>query len=310
MRVMVTGSGGFVGRHLVPKLAENGHEPLTVGRTSSSRTEHLRLPELPTSSEAWTKILSELKPDAVIHLAGQSHIPTSWQDVGETMRINVAVSAALMQAASSFHNLVAFLSVGSGQEYGHENSMSLSEDRTVRPNNPYAVSKVTASLLTDMFGRKNPGQRWLHARAFNHVGPGQRAGFVVSDICRQIAEIEVGKADALRVGNTNAVRDFLDVRDVVEAYILLLTHAPSGIFNVCSGTGRRISVVLEDLLSLATSAIRVEQDPGLIRTVDESYIVGNSAKIHSFTGWKPKRPWRETLADTLKWWRDATSWTV
>jgi GDP-4-dehydro-6-deoxy-D-mannose reductase len=166
------------------------------------------------------------------------------------------------------------------------------------------VSKATQDLLALQYFLSYR-MRIVRVRPFNHIGPGQSDRFVVSSLARQIAEIEAGKADrVLLVGNLDACRDFLDVRDVVRAYQLVAVEAYVGdVFNVASGHTRSIRSVLDQLLSLSSIDIIVRKDPARLRPSDVPNLVGDATKLRLAVGWKPEIEIEESLSDTLNDWR-------
>jgi GDP-4-dehydro-6-deoxy-D-mannose reductase len=239
----------------------------------------------------------------VVHLAAQSSVAQSWENPTATVKANIVVSTALLQAARDLGSVEAVLTVGSAEEYGAQGPHPIAETAALHPQNPYAVSKaVVGSLAQQLLG--GTSVRWYHVRPFNHFGPGQRLGFIVADVCRQIVDIEGGRQTSLHVGNTTRVRDFLAVDDVVRAYAALLSSgAPSGYYNVASGTGISIAELIDKLVGLAERPISVRADPARLRPADVSTFVGNASKIRKATGWEPTVPLVEALATTLNWWR-------
>lgn len=306
-RVLVTGVSGFVGPHLARALDAAGYSVTGLGRSASPPPglhDYHRIPQLPTTEAGWQAVLRAVQPDAIFHLAAQSNVAVSWQDVARTMRTNIVVSAALLQAVQRQTAVTMVTTVGSSEEYGPQGDHPISEDAPLRPQNPYAVSKMTVGTLAQQLLSRGTA-RWYHLRPFNHFGPGQRPGFVVADLCRQIVAVERGRQSAVAVGNTAAVRDFLAVEDVVGAYVeLLRTAAPSGCYNIASGHGVPISDLVEHLVTLAECPVFVRSDPARMRPVDVPIFVGNPAKIQRATGWTARIPLAQALRRTLDWWRE------
>ena len=146
----------------------------------------------------------------------------------------------------------------------------------------------------------------VRVRPFNQIGPKQAPHFVGSSFAKQIAEIEKGKRESvLRVGNLEAKRDFTDVRDMVEAYVLAIEKGKVGeVYNIGSGTSYKISDILDKLISMSSSKIRVEKDEDLIRPNDNPELICDASKFISLTGWKPKISIETTLRNTLDYWRN------
>lgn len=247
--------------------------------------------------------LARVRPDAVIHLAALSSVVDSHAHARQVYTVNYLGSRALLTAVAEQAPKARILLVGSGQIYGAgpPGTPPRDERAPLRPDSPYARSKAAADLL---------GARWaargldvVRARSFNHTGPGQTDAFVASSFARQIAEIEVGARPArLQVGCLDAVRDFLDVADVVEAYVRLLDGAaPAGAYNVARGAGVTIREILEGLLRHSTTRPEIQLDPARVRPAD--VLVGSAERIERATGWRPAIPLSDTLARLLDHWR-------
>jgi len=178
------------------------------------------------------------------------------------------------------------------------------EESPLRPNNPYAVSKVAQDFLGLQYHLAY-GLPVVRVRPFNHTGPGQSPRFVVPAFASQIARIEVGLQEpVLRVGNLDAARDFSDVRDIVRAYHLAVTEGePGEVYNLASGRPQPVRGLLETLLGYSQVKIRVERDEERSRPVDVPVVYGSAEKFHRQTGWEPQIPFEQTLRDTLEYWR-------
>jgi GDP-4-dehydro-6-deoxy-D-mannose reductase len=246
------------------------------------------------------------RPDRVYHLAAQSSPHDSWRDPATTLRTNILGLAHLLEALRREAPRARVLVVGSAEEYGQVplERQPIAEDSELRPASPYAVSKVSQGFLALQYALGH-GMALVRTRTFNHTGPGRGDGFAESSFARQIAEIEAGsRPPEIRVGNLEAVRDFSDVRDVVEAYAQLLEAGlPGEVYNVCSGRGVRIREVLDRLLALSEARIEVRVDPGRLRPADTPSLVGDPGRLRRATGWEPRVPLEQTLRDLLDDWR-------
>jgi len=313
MKVAVTGASGFVGGHLVDFVRREapGVELVGIvrphGGAVTPASSGLRLLEADLADPAAVDaVLSETRPDAVVHLAGQSSPQQSWLDPGGTLRSNVLGIVHLVDAARRHGLEPSFLVVGSAEEYGQVSprEIPLAETSPLRPASPYAVSKVAQGLLAVECGGA-AGMRVVRTRTFHHTGPGRGEAFAESSFARQIAEIEAGlRPPVINVGNLEAVRDFTDVRDVVRAYWSLLEKGGGGqVFNVCSGQGRRIRELLDTLLGLARVEVEIRVDPERLRPVDVPALVGDPSRLKALTGWEPRIPIETTLQDLLADWR-------
>jgi GDP-4-dehydro-6-deoxy-D-mannose reductase len=247
--------------------------------------------------------MAELAPRAVVHLAAQSSVAQSNDAPEESARINFVGARNLLEAVARHAPRARVLLVGSGEQYGpaETGAAPWTEAAALRPRSPYARSKACADLLGARYAAD--GCDIVRVRAFNHTGPGQSDVFVLASFARQAAEIAAGRRDPeLAVGNLDSVRDFLDVDDVVDAYLRLLDpRVPAGAYNVASGIGRRIGALLDALRAEAGIQARVRMDPARMRPADAS--VGDAAKLRAATGWSPRVPFELTLRRLLDDWR-------
>jgi GDP-4-dehydro-6-deoxy-D-mannose reductase len=313
LRLLVTGIAGFVGGHLVEYLRAERPDVEVCGlsrphgRALSGAAAGVRLLEADLND--WVSVdaaLREVRPDRILHLAGQSSVHQSWLDPGGTLRTNVLGLVNLLDALRKRSFTPDVLVVGSAEEYGFVEARNLPvrEDTPLLPGNPYAVSKAAQGLLAVEYARAS-GLRLVRTRTFHHTGPGRGEAFAESSFARQIAEIEAGLRPAvLQVGNLEAVRDFTDVRDVVRAYWALFERGEAGaVYNVCSGQGRRIQDLLDILVRGSKSAVEVRVDPERLRPSDLPVLVGDPRKLFEATGWELKIPLERSLHDLLQDWR-------
>ncbi|MBD3286520.1 NAD-dependent epimerase/dehydratase family protein, partial [candidate division WOR-3 bacterium] len=196
---------------------------------------------------------------------------------------------------------------GSSEEYGfvYPDEVPIKETNPLRPLSPYGVSKVAQDLLGYQY-YKSYGLKIIRTRAFNHTGPRRGDVFVTSNFARQIVSIEKGLSKpVIKVGNMEAVRDFTDVRDVARAYELAVEKGiPGEVYNIASGKGIKIGELLDMLLSLSSVKIKTVNDPSRMRPSDVELLVGDITKFTKQTGWKPEIPFKQTLTDTLDFWRN------
>jgi len=309
LKVLVTGGEGFVGRHLVGALAKRGYDVHATckeecgGQIPSAATYHVCDVVRP---DVVRRLVFELKPDVIYHLAGVSFVLDSFKDPWGVFEVNLRGTLNVLSASAELRNKPLVLVVGSGEEYGvvSEGDLPTTEEMPLKPLSPYAVSKASADLLAYQFFSAY-GLPVVRVRPFNHTGPGQSSRFVCSSFAKQIAMIERGKQEpVIWVGNTNAVRDFTDVRDVVEAYILLAQRGKRGdVYNVCSGEGYRISDVLEMLIDMSEVEVDVRVDESKLRDVEIPVMIGDCAKLRKDTGWRRMYDMKSTLRDILDYWR-------
>jgi nucleoside-diphosphate-sugar epimerase len=295
VRVWVTGARGFVGSHLVPHLERSGCRVVAVDRDIEI-----------TDSRAVDAAIAAAQPDGIVHLAAQASVAASLDDAGASARVNYGGTLCVLRAALRRAPKARVLIISSGEIYGGADSdRPLDETTPLAPESPYATAKAAADLAAAGFAAR--GLAVLRIRSFNHTGPGQSDVYVASSFARQIAEIDAGRREPLlRVGNLDAVRDFLDVADVVEAYRRLLAPGvPPGAYNVASGVGRRIGALLEALLERARVRPRVEVDRALWRPARAS--VGDPTRLRDATGWKPQIGFDAMLDRLLDSWRARVS---
>ena len=320
MRLLVTGAGGFVGGHLVELVRREAPATkvhgvvLPHGSLGSRTSQGARIHEADLDDPAAAAaVIAAVRPEGIVHLAGQSSVHQSWLDPGGTLRTNVLGIVHLLDAARSAGLRPSVLVVGSAEEYGPvaADELPIREDAPLRPASPYAVSKVAQGALALLYGPA-AGMRIVLTRTFHHTGPGRGEAFAESSFARQIAEIEHGlRPPVIEVGNLEAVRDFSDVRDVVRAYLLLLEKGePGRAYNVCSGRGRRIREVLDMLLASSTAKVEVRVDQERLRPSDVPAQVGDPSCLRAATAWEPRIPLEQTLADLLGDWRARVATTA
>lgn len=307
--VLVTGVSGFVGPHLARALVASGARVAGLGiepePPGGIPLEGWHVADL-REPAAVARAVALARPDAVVHLAGQSSAARSFEDPAGTFAANVTGTRNLLEAVRGGAPAARVIVVGSSEVYGPQPEGSRAGEETpFAPVSPYAASKAEADRLAEAQALGEQGLDVIRARSFSHTGPGQSAVFVVPGFARQIAAIEAGRAEpVLRVGNLEVTRDLSDVRDVVLAYVALLERGTRGAaYNVCRGEGVRLTEMVRRLVGLARVAIRVEVDPARLRPADVPWLVGDPAKIARDTGWRCEIPLERTLADVLEEWR-------
>jgi GDP-4-dehydro-6-deoxy-D-mannose reductase len=290
MRVLVTGSAGFVGRHLLEALRERGHE---VFETDHAATGEALAVDV-TDALAVHAAFELARPDAVAHLAAQAFVPASLEDPAATQRVNAGGTQNVLDAARALAAGGArarVLVVSSADVYGNQpaEAYPLRETTAPRPANPYAASKVAAEALASAYARSF-GVDAVVTRAFNHIGTGQDERFAVPAFALQLARIAAGAEPVVQVGNLSATRDILDVRDVCDAYVRILEGAGQAgeIYNVCSGTATSMREILRRLIEFARVPVEVREDASRMRPADVPVSVGDAAKLRAATGWAPR----------------------
>lgn len=307
---MIIGAAGFVGSYLSRYLYEECGMEVHVTKLPYQRIDDQRIKEYDLNileEEEIVSLLFEVRPDYIFHLAAQSSVGTAWKDPGLTIDINIKGSVNVMDAVRELYYKPRILLIGSGEEYGHirPGEIPIDEETTIRPGNIYAATKACQNMLGSIYAQAYDMEIMM-VRAFNHIGPAQAPIFVVSDFCKQVSEIEKGMREpVIYVGNLSSMRDFTDVRDVVRAYALLMERGKSGeTYNVGSGNAVTIREVLDLIISLSDKDIEVKIDNNKIRPVDVPIIEADITKINELTGWKPEIPLRQTIKETLDYWRE------
>jgi GDP-4-dehydro-6-deoxy-D-mannose reductase len=280
--ILVTGADGFVGRHLLKELGEDG----VAGKVDV------------LDGDGLTAELAAVGPRAVVHLAGLSSVSESWEETVPLWRTNVLGTVQLLEAVRNAVPAARVLLASSGEVYGRATTLPVTEDAPVAPLSPYAASKAAAELAAGQAALA--GMDVVVARSFPHIGPGQDERFAVGSWTKQIARLEAEGGGTLLVGDLSAERDLTDVRDVCRAYRLLLDRAvPAGTYNVASGRAVPLRGVVELLVELAGVPIEVAQDETRLRPVDIPELSGDPGRLRAATGWEPEIPLERTLSDAL-----------
>jgi len=309
-RIFMTGATSFVGRWLAPALKTAYPEAAfaaLVHRPSETvpgwTTFYVDL----VDSKAVREAILAWKPDLVVHLAAQSSAGQSPHLAERTWRINTVGALNLAAAVGQLVPEVTVFNVSTGEVYGSTFLKGpASETSPVSPQSIYARSKAAAeAIFEDVLPRET---RLVTVRPLNHTGAGQDERFVLPSFAAQIARIEAGlERPKLQVGNVDIERDFLDVRDVVDAYLLILARAESltrrAVFNIASGKPRRVADLLDIMVKASTVSVEVEVDPARFRPAEIPKVVGDAAALRRSCGWMPKRSVDELVAELLTYWR-------
>lgn len=307
-KALVIGAAGFVGTYLLRELKNRNFETFATKLNSEQfENEYGKVYNLNIlDKEAIVSLLFELRPDYIFHLAAQSSVSVAWKNPGLTVDVNIKGSINLMDAARELFYKPRILLVGSGEEYGYirPDENPVCEDNILRPGNIYAATKACQNMIGNIYA-KAYDMEIISVRAFNHIGPGQAPMFVVSDFCKQVAEIEKGLIEPiLKVGNLEVKRDFTDVRDVVNAYAELAEKGcPGETYNIGSGSTQTIQNILKIIISMSDMVIKVEVDDNKLRPVEVPVIQADIMKTQKAIGWYPKIPLSQTIRETLDYWR-------
>ena len=310
--VLVTGAAGFSGSFLVERLADRGWEVHgTVHLQAADRmpphgTVHFHIVDL-LDRDAVHALLDDCRPDLIVHLAAQSSVAASCEDPLGTLQINASMQRHVLDAAARLPHPPRVLVAGSSDEYGSvaPERNPVTEAQELLPVNPYALSKVVQDLMGFEYfatGRLPV----IRVRPFLQLGPRRTDRFAAGSFARQVAEISLGlRAPRVEVGNIDLRRDFTDVRDVVEAYVLLGDQGePGEAYNIASGHAHSLRDLLGAMLEAAGCDVEIAIAPHLQRGREAPLLVGDASRLRARTGWIPRIPFEQSARDTLQWWQE------
>lgn len=319
MKVLVTGADGFVGEHLIAALLERDRE-ITASTLALPPTRSSLEPEQIAAvdwkaadvrdQEALRRMIAAVLPERIFHLAGFASGALARDQAAVALEINAGGTVNLCEAVLAVQEENAdfrprILVMGSGDAYGDAARAGepLSETMHLRPINAYGLSKACQELSAHTYRRAH-GLRTVAVRGFSQIGVGQRPPFVVPEFCTQVARIAAGqRRPVIEVGNLDVERDFMDVRDGVEAFRRLIElEEARAVYNVASGVPTRIRTILEWILDEAGVDAEIRVDPARVRAEEVPRITGDSTRLAKDTGWAPVHPIEETVRETYRWW--------
>ncbi len=308
-RFLITGVNGFVGRHLSSLLLERGAEVHGTAFApeddplAGAGLDGVELHSVDVRDQAQVDdVVAKTAPDGIFHLAGIAFVPDAQAKPTLAFEVNALGTIRVLAAVRGHRPSARVIAIGSSEVYGlvAESALPIRETTPLHPLSPYAASKAAADLAAYQWAESGEVDV-VRVRPFNHVGAGQRTVFVCPDFATQIARIERGEIEArMNVGDLEVVRDFSDVRDVVRAYLALYDKGVRGeAYNVCSGVGRTIRQILDELIAQSGVEVDVQVDPDKLRPRRVPVFVGSAAKLRDHTGWQPLHDWEETLSAVL-----------
>lgn len=307
MRLLVTGADGFVGRWLVRAARAEGHGVVAAimpGATppiewqAVDTVPPVEIVRADFRQEEDVKRLGHLEADAVVHLAAIASGAAARENPEAAMRVNGVMTACFADRLCETHR-PRFLFISTGEVYGRLQEGPISEAARPHPSSPYAISKFAGEVALGMAWR-DAGLPVIIARAFPHTGPGQGTSYVLPALAARLKQAKRDGAREVKTGNLSGVRDFLDVRDVVRAYLLLLEcGAPGEVYNIASGQGRRLQDCFMALADLTGVTSRAVEDAELLRPDDIPVLIGDATKLRTVTGWSPQIPFERTLTDLV-----------
>jgi nucleoside-diphosphate-sugar epimerase len=310
MKLLITGGNGFIGTHLIPKLCEFEHDVYCLERYVTGRYvlggQRLVKTVFGDLRDAFAvrKVVREVQPDAVIHLASISAVSYSYNHPIEIMETNflgtVNLAESCLREVPHFKH---FLFAGTSEEYGNQEKMPIKETTELYPNSPYAVSKVAADKYLQ-YMRDAYDFPVTILRNFNTYGRRDNTHFVVERTITQMLQKK-----AVRLGDPTPIRDFMYVNDHVNSYLTCLGNAKAigGIFNFCTGRGVSITQLAELIKELTDFEGDVVWDTIPKRPLDIAVLVGDYSKAKQLLGWKPQFTLEEGLRLAIDFWRNNLS---
>ena len=300
MKILVTGASGFVGSHLVRELSSRGHVVMaTAAGTFTADTANVVLPCDITDREAVRRLVAEAQPEAVVHLAGISHVVEAGDEKSRLSHINIGGTENLCSACTDELDGILFLFVSSAHVFrqGQDEQQPIRESSPLEPVNAYGQSKLAGEYIVRTHASAS-FRPWI-VRPFNHIGPGQAPGFVCPSLARRIVDAEDG--GTISVGNLNAFRDFTDVRDIVRAYRLILEKRPrADLFVLGSGRALRIRDVLDEFIRISGKSVEARVETALLRENDPVKLEVDSGLARRELGWECDIPMAQTLEDIYR----------
>lgn len=312
-KILITGFSGFVASHFLDYLYSIKKQAIVLGvdvkkpllrfemyrPTLDIRFEMLDLMNI----DALDTMLKTFNPDYVLHLAAFSSVAYSWEHPSECFINNSNIFLNLINTIRKRCPQSRVLSVGSSEEYGnvrHED-IPIKEEQPFNPVSPYAVARVSQEWMSKVYVNAY-NMNIIMTRSFNHIGPRQDERFVIPSFIKQIKRIKQAGycRGEIETGRLDIVRDFVDVRDVVHAYYLLLQDGiPGEVYNICSGKGVTLSEILQMIANEMGVKISARINQNFVRPKDNLEIIGSNYKIWAEVGWKPTISLKDTLRDMI-----------
>ncbi len=305
MTVAVTGAAGFVGAYLVRALRSQNRSVVAAVRPADRLPPEwaddpgVTLCEFDLTDGDACRRLASTRPGALVHLAAVASVAEARQDPVRTWEVNAVGTVRLLEALASHSAVTRALVVSSGEVYGAGPYRPRTELDPVAPTSSYAASKLAAETAAREIYRR-AGLPVVIARPFAHVGPGQGSGYVVPAFIGRLRKAAREGAREVATGNLEPVRDFLDVRDVVRGYLLMLESGePGEVYNVARGTGIAIADLFAKLAALIAPGVSAVPDRSLARPVDVPHLVGDPGKLRDSLGWLPEIDFDRTLSEMV-----------
>lgn len=320
-KILVTGATGFVGSHFCDYLIEKKIKSkiFVTKRYHLSKLDNLmhiknKLNFLDcdlTDPVSVNSLIKKLKPDMIFHFAAESFVSPSWLHPNRYMNVNYNATLNLLEALKNFSNKTKILIPGSGEEYGElsKKEMPITENTTLKPVNPYAVSKISQDLISYVY-YKSYNLNVYRCRTFNHEGPRREKVFGISWYAYQIAKIEKKlQSPVIKTGDTTDLRNFTHVRDICDAYWKCVTMCKKGELYIVGTESKKNIFTFKDCLkrliklSNIKQIVTIKQVPEFTRPTNVPLLLADVSKFSKITKWKPKISFDEILLSTLNYWR-------
>ena len=301
MKYLITGANGFVGKYFIEYLQKTEKDAQIIGADITdnllSDVEYIQI-DL-NDRYAVYKMIDKVRPDYLVHLAAMSSVAQSWQDPALCFLNNTTAFLNLADAIRELNIKCRVLSVGSSEEYGiYEKPMK--EDFVLHPKSPYSVARLSQEYLSKLYVDYFKLDIVM-TRSFNHIGPRQNPKFVIPSFVQQLVKISKGEQEELKVGNIDVVRDFLDVRDVVDAYYKILKLSKTReVYNVCSGQGVKLKDIIDIISEILDIKPKIIIDKDRIRPNEIMSVVGDNTKLKTELGWNKKYSLKTSLDNMIK----------
>lgn len=313
-KILITGFAGFVAHYFIDYLYEQKIEAevwgIDIKEPTFDTTKyreylqiHFEMIDMVNVNEM-KQLFESYIPDYVLHLAAYSSVAYSWKNPSESFLNNTIIFLNLIKQVQEYNPSCRVLSVGSSEEYGNveKSNLPIREDQGFEPISPYAVARVSQEMLSKIYV-DNFGLDIILTRSFNHIGPRQDERFVVPSFVSRIVDIKKrgDKEGIIETGDISVIRDFVDVRDVVRAYYMLLKKGRKGeVYNVCSGHATSLEDLIYTIADLVGVRVSTKINPEYVRPKDNKVIVGSPFKIETEIGWKAEITIMETIKDMIR----------
>ena len=317
MKILITGFNGFVSKYFLDFLSSMPEQYTVLGLGRSAPAFDIKqYPNIDITfqvvdlldKEKVNEMISGFEPQYLLHLASISSVGHSWKYPIESFVNNTNIFLNLIEQIRLQKIPCRILSIGSSEEYGNVTvaDLPLTEDSRLAPISPYAVARTSQEMLSKIY-TEGYGMDIVMTRSFNHIGPRQKDVFVISSFAKQLVMIAKGNLHSNKVvtGDLSIIRDFVDVRDVVKAYYLLLMNGRKGeVYNICSGKGISLKEIMDKMCAQLKLNIELSTDEKLIRPTDNRIIIGSSEKIKKELNWNPAIPIDTSLQDIIRYWQE------